>query len=176
MVNGCESFFSFRVCLKTLLKLKLQNEAERTASQGFEPWRCFSRTSLRAYVLRGLPSDNVPTPFAIPFPYGTRIVFFEGFHDNVLMIWNFAGTEQNENSRWEAWGVSADDVDQKFIGVSITLQACIVGWAFSGRASSRLCPICRSDTWRKYSRRKFEVFLTHYPHKGWVLMLRDVMT
>ena len=64
------------------------------------------------------------------------------------------------------WGVSADDVDQNFIGVSITLhQACIVGWAFSGRASSRLCPICRSDTWRKYSRRKFEVFLTHCPQR-----------
>lgn len=79
-----------------------------------------------------MPYDNVP------FPYGTRIVFFEGFHHNILVIWNFAGTEQNENSRWEALGV----------GVSITLQACIVGWAFSGRASSRLCPICRSDPWR----------------------------
>lgn len=28
-------------------------------------------------------------------------------------------------------------------------EACIVGWAFSGRASSRLCPICRSDFRRR---------------------------
>ncbi|CAK9097710.1 E3 ubiquitin-protein ligase RNF103 (KF-1) (hKF-1) (RING finger protein 103) (RING-type E3 ubiquitin transferase RNF103) (Zinc finger protein 103 homolog) (Zfp-103) [Durusdinium trenchii] len=28
-------------------------------------------------------------------------------------------------------------------------EACIVGWSFSGRASSRLCPICRSDFRRR---------------------------
>lgn len=28
-------------------------------------------------------------------------------------------------------------------------EACIVGWAFSGRASSRLCPICRNDFRRR---------------------------